>query len=73
MADWGAAAGPGYLMPRAWIECPSDWGWGQTQLLKGTLYSLGYYVSEWRGTGQVVLELTGSKPGDEWRPPPGMR
>lgn len=59
-------------MPRAWIETPDDWGWGQVQLLKGTLYRLGYYVSEWRGVKGVRLELTGSKRGEEWRVPPGL-
>lgn len=56
-------------MPRAWIETPDDWGWGAVQKLKGVLFRLGYYVSEWRGVGPVVLEISGSKPGPEWAPP----
>jgi hypothetical protein len=55
---------------RAWIELPSECGWGPVQMMKAALIRSGYRVEEYRGTGPGMLLLTGTQlPGYERRPP----
>ncbi len=45
---------------RAWVELPADSGWGDIRLARGALHKLGYVTEELRGTGPVLLRLSGS-------------
>lgn len=58
-------------MARAWIELPADYGWSDIRLTSTALAHLGYTVEELRGTGPVLLRLSGSKleRGALWRRP----
>ena len=58
-------------MARAWIELPRDAGWGQVRLAQTTLNNLGYVTEELRGTGPVLLRLSGSRldVSELWRVP----
>jgi hypothetical protein len=59
---------------RAWIEIPAEWGWGPVQALKAQLARAGYCTEEYRGTGPVMLAVTGGRPAPGTpRPwPPGQ-
>jgi len=48
-------------MSRAWIELPAGSGWADVRLARGAMAGLGYHVEEIRGTGNVMLRLSGSK------------
>jgi hypothetical protein len=56
---------------RAWVELPADSGWAGIRLATVALESLGYYVEELRGTGNVLLRLSGARleAGELWRVP----
>lgn len=49
-------------MARAWIELP-DPGWGAVQAARSDLGRLGYVTAELRGSGPVLLRLSGSQLG----------
>jgi hypothetical protein len=48
-------------MSRAWIELPPDAGWGRVRLAHAALHELGYVTEELRGTGNVLIRLSGSR------------
>ena len=50
---------------------PAGSGWGQVRVASQTLRELGYTVEELRGTGNVLLRLSGSRleAGELWRAP----
>ena len=48
-------------MPRAWIEFPADTGWGDLRVAGTRLIELGYVTAELRGTGNVLLRLSGAQ------------
>jgi hypothetical protein len=56
---------------RAWIELPLDAGWADIRLARHALHQLGYATAELRGTGPVLLRLSGSRldVGKLWRAP----
>ena len=56
---------------RAWIEMPAGSGWGDVRVAMGALHELGYVTEEQRGTGNVLLRLSGSRldVGELWRLP----
>lgn len=56
---------------RAWIELPANSGWGDIRLAAVALNQLGYVTEELRGTGLVLLRLSGSRldAGELWRVP----
>ena len=56
---------------RAWFELPRDAGWADIRLTAASLHKLGYSTAELRGTGAVLLRLSGGKvdTGELWRSP----
>ena len=58
-------------MARAWIELPAASGWADIRLARHALHELAYVTAELRGTGPVMLRLSGSKleTGELWRSP----
>ncbi len=56
---------------RAWIELPRDAGWADIRLAAASLHKLGYRTAELRGTGPVLLRLSGAEldAGELWRVP----
>ena len=60
-------------MARAWIEMPPGSGWGAIRLARTALRELGYHSEEVRGTGNVLLRLSGSplERSALWVMPPG--
>lgn len=46
---------------RAWIELPADTGWGDVRVAGTRMAEMGYVVAEIRGTGNVLLRLSGSQ------------
>jgi len=56
---------------RAWIELPADYGWGDIRVAAVALHELGYVSEEQRGTGWVMLRISGSRleRGALWRLP----
>jgi hypothetical protein len=46
---------------RAWIELPPDSGWGRVRVVQGALHRLGYATDEIRGTGNVLIRLSGER------------
>ena len=59
------------LYMRAWIELPRDSGWADIRLARSALHKLGYRTEEVRGSGNVLLRLSGVKleSGELWRFP----
>ena len=56
---------------RAWLELPRDSGWADIRLARSALHKLGYRTAELRGTGNVLLRLSGGvlETGELWRSP----
>ena len=48
-------------MARAWIEFPADTGWGDVRVAGTRLIELGYVAAELRGSGNVMLGLSGAQ------------
>lgn len=48
-------------MARAWIELPADSGWGDIRVAASDLKRLDYVTEEQRGTGPVLLRISGAK------------
>ena len=46
---------------RAWVELAADSGWGAVRTVRAALARLGYVTAELRGTGNVLLRLSGVK------------
>ena len=55
---------------RAWIELP-DPGWAAVRLATAAMHRLGYRTEVVRGSGAVLLRLSGSRldAGELWRLP----
>jgi hypothetical protein len=55
---------------RAWVELAED-GWAHVRLARGALEDLGYVTEEVRGTGNVMVRLSGSRlsAGELWKMP----
>ena len=70
-------------MARAWVEFPPDAGWGTVRVARTRLEKhLAYVVAELRGSGPVLLRLSGTElepaealavPGESLRCRPGRR
>jgi hypothetical protein len=56
---------------RAWIELPAASGWAGIRLARSALHALDYTTEEMRGTGNVLLRLSGSRleVSELWRVP----
>ena len=56
---------------RAWIELPADSGWSDVRLAITGIARLDYTVEEQRGTGWVMLRISGARleRGALWRLP----
>jgi hypothetical protein len=56
---------------RAWIELPVASGWADIRLARSALHALGYTTEELRGSGPVLLRLSGArlKVSELWRMP----
>jgi hypothetical protein len=56
---------------RAWIELPAASGWAGIRLASVALNKLGYTTEELRGSGPVLLRLSGARleVGELWRVP----
>ena len=48
-------------MARAWIELQADSGWGDLRVAGTRLIEMGYVAAELRGTGNVLLRLSGAQ------------
>ena len=50
---------------------PAGSGWGDVRVASGELHRMGYVTEEQRGTGNVLLRLSGSRLGvsELWRLP----
>ena len=46
---------------RAWIELSPDSGWGRIRVAHSALHQLGYRTEELRGSGPVLIRLSGSR------------
>ena len=56
---------------RAWVELPADSGWADVRLARAALHKMDYATAELRGTGNVLLRLSGGglDVGELWRAP----
>ena len=53
---------------RAWVELPADSGWADIRLARAALHKMDYATAELRGTGNVLLRLSGARleAGELW-------
>jgi hypothetical protein len=58
-------------MARAWIEMPAASGWADIRKAHYALHELAYVTAELRGTGPVLLRVSGVEleTGELWRSP----
>jgi T5orf172 domain len=58
-------------MARAWIELPAASGWADIRLARHALHELAYVTAELRGSGPVLLRVSGVEleTGELWRVP----